>query len=65
MERFAGDRVLIAKRGDRAAWCVIGPLGDCKADTGIDRVILIHLRFFASPATRSTPRQAPGSVTDV
>ena len=52
IERLAGDVVLGAERADSAAWCVIGPLGDGEADTGVDRLILVHPSFFAAATGR-------------
>lgn len=45
-ERLAGDVMLGTERSDRAAWRVIGPLNDGKADTGVDRLILSHQSIF-------------------
>lgn len=63
VEGLAGDAVLEAERGDQPAWGVIGPLSDRKADTGIDRLILLHRSFFTPLRPSQSARSASGSVT--
>lgn len=63
VKRLASDLVLGTKRGDGAAWCVIGPLGYRKADTGVDRLILIHQSFFTPRALVLKAVLTHGGVT--